>query len=156
MMKVLILGCGNTLAGDDGAGAWAARSLAGERLPGGVYVDEAGTPGAALLDLLAEADYEKVYIIDAMLGPAPGRITIYNWSELPPPRWPAWHAHGAGLRESLHLASRMLADRFPPCIKIIAIEISSPQLWVEELSPLVRSAVKRAVVIIKEELLGHA
>ena len=62
-MKTLVLGLGNTILCDDGAGIYVAREL-GERLAGAADVREAELAGLDLIELLN--GYERVYIIDAI------------------------------------------------------------------------------------------
>ncbi|MBI3661738.1 MAG: hydrogenase maturation protease [Acidobacteria bacterium] len=75
--RVLIIGVGNELLGDEGLGVHVARLLLASRgaLPAGVEVLEAGT---ALLDLLAEMSQSaRVIFVDAIrMGGKPG--TLYR------------------------------------------------------------------------------
>jgi len=61
--RLLVIGLGNLLRGDDGVGVHLARALAREAWPAGVRILDAGTPGLALLDLIEDAD--RVLILDA-------------------------------------------------------------------------------------------
>ena len=62
---VLVLGLGNVLLGDDGVGAAAvARIERDYRVPPGVRLEDGGTLGLSLLDLLAESDH--VILVDAV------------------------------------------------------------------------------------------
>ncbi|MHB8157069.1 MAG: hydrogenase maturation protease [Desulfocucumaceae bacterium] len=148
--KTLVLGCGNVLAGDDGAGVMAVRELQVQRLPGGVTVVEGGTPGQWLVEQII--GYERVYIVDAMLGSEPGRVNIFDCQELPDLKAPAWHVHGAGLREGLSLARKYLGPDFPSVVKFFAVEIMPPKMWAEGLSPPVEAAVNRLAGLLTEEL----
>jgi len=149
-MKTLVLGCGNVLAGDDGVGVVAVRELQAQRLPGGVTLVDGGTPGQWLAEQII--GYDRVYIVDAMMGDRPGRVNIFDYEELPGIKAPAWHVHGAGLREGLSLAKKYLGPEFPSLIKIVAVEIMPPQMWAEGLSPPVEAAVGRVVGLLTEEL----
>lgn len=149
-MKTLVLGCGNILAGDDGVGVRAAEALERENLPRGVCVVDGGTPGHGLVEQLI--GYHRVLILDAMVGRPPGRVDVFDWEDLPGLKATAWRLHGPGLRESLMTAQKRLAGRFPSRVKIIAVRISTPAEWSEELSPQVEAAVGRVVGLVMEEL----
>jgi hydrogenase maturation protease len=69
--RILVLGIGNPLMGDDGAGIQAVRMLAESNLPENVTVMEAGTPGWDLANWIK--DWPSVIIIDAVqMGKKPG------------------------------------------------------------------------------------
>ncbi len=74
--KILILGIGNILMSDEGVGIRVIEKLERDyTLPPNVTLLDGGTAGYALLDIIQE--YEKVIIIDAVLGGRePG--TIYR------------------------------------------------------------------------------
>ena len=62
-MKTIVLGLGNTILRDDGAGIYVARAL-GERLGGGADVREAELAGLDLIEMLK--GYDRAYIVDAI------------------------------------------------------------------------------------------
>lgn len=69
--RTLILGIGNPLQGDDGAGVRAAEMLAERELPADVTVEDAGTPGWGLPALLE--GWSSVILVDAVqMGRTPG------------------------------------------------------------------------------------
>lgn len=73
--RVVVVGLGNVLMGDDGVGVRVAEELLRLNLPPNVIVHPAGTPGLALLHLIE--GYEKVVLVDAIkLGGEPG--TVYR------------------------------------------------------------------------------
>ena len=64
MGRVLIVGVGNTIMGDDGLGVYALNQLKSRELPEYVDTLEAGT---ALLDALPDLkNYDKMVLIDAV------------------------------------------------------------------------------------------
>jgi hydrogenase maturation protease len=65
--RILILGIGNLLMGDEGFGVHLARRLAEEEWPAGVGVEDGGTAGFLLMNFLE--DYPTVILIDAALEP---------------------------------------------------------------------------------------
>ncbi|NIN65755.1 MAG: hydrogenase maturation protease [Anaerolineae bacterium] len=75
--RILIVGVGNLLLGDEGVGIHAVRELEKRSLPAYVHVVDGGTAGLNLLDLMI--GHERVIIIDAVDGGAqPG--TLYRFS----------------------------------------------------------------------------
>lgn len=85
--KILILGCGNILFGDDGFGPHVAEELLKNyHLPGNVGVINAGTSVRNILfDIaLSEKKPEKIIIIDAIdAGKTPGEIFELPIDEIP-------------------------------------------------------------------------
>ena len=79
--RTLILGIGNPLMGDDGAGIEAVRMLAESKLPGHVTVREAGTPGWGLVEWIQ--DWPSVVIVDAVqMGLQPGEWQRFDAGEV--------------------------------------------------------------------------
>jgi hydrogenase maturation protease len=75
MSSFAILGIGNNLLTDDGAGIHALRHFDGNNSDPAVRCLDGGTVGLALLDRLCELD--GLIAIDAMrLGKAPGTVTV--------------------------------------------------------------------------------
>src|SRR3989304_1685931 len=64
--RLLIIGLGNQLMGDDGAGIEIVNKLKGLHLPEHVDVIDGGTPGVGLIDLMS--GYSKVIVVDAVRG----------------------------------------------------------------------------------------
>jgi hydrogenase maturation protease len=76
-MRLLILGVGSPLMGDDGFGVAVVRELSKGPLPEGVAAVDGGTAGFGLSDLIAEA--EEAFIIDAAdMGRVPGKIEEFT------------------------------------------------------------------------------
>jgi hydrogenase maturation protease len=139
MMRILVLGLGNDLLGDDAVGLLAARALAAE-LHGDADVDvvESAVSGLALLDHLV--GYDRALLLDAVQT---GRCPEGSVLEIDPRdlgRVVAPSPHYAGLPEIFELASR-LELQFPSEVRILAVEIAAPSTIALELSPPVRAAV---------------
>jgi hydrogenase maturation protease len=125
---LLILGIGNVLMGDEGAGVHALRRLEDEAWPDGVTLVDGGTGGFHLLSLLQ--DYEPVVMIDAAAdGRAPGTVRVIRprfASDFPP----SLSAHDIGLRDlveatallghlpDLHLVTVSIAEIAPMCLTL--------------------------------------
>ena len=79
--KTLILGVGNVLMGDDGAGIWVVEELRKHILPANVIVDEAGLPGLGLPAWLE--GWSSVMIVDAIeMGLPAGTIRCFQPQEV--------------------------------------------------------------------------
>jgi hydrogenase maturation protease len=79
--RTLILGIGNPLMGDDGAGIQAVRMLTESKFPDNVTVLEAGTPGWGLAAWIK--DWPSVIIVDAIrMGQKPGEWQRFDASEV--------------------------------------------------------------------------
>jgi hydrogenase maturation protease len=146
-MKTLILGVGNLLLGDEGAGIHAVRLLEKEasRLPSGVDLLDGGTGGLHLLSWLEE--YGRIIMIDATLdGRPPGTIRLIH------PRYaadfpPLMSAHEIGLRdmiEALHLSGRF------PVVDLLLISVADIGGLGIGLSPPLEAALPSVLRRIKE------
>jgi hydrogenase maturation protease len=127
--KILILGIGNVLMGDEGIGVHAIKYLEDKALPPNVDLLDGGTGGFQLLSELS--GYKKAIMIDATIGDYPeGTLTVRKpkyASDFPP----ALSAHDIGLKdlvEALHLTEQM------PEIYLITITINPNQTLSMELS----------------------
>jgi hydrogenase maturation protease len=107
---LLVLGLGNVLCGDDGAGpAVVGRLAAGWDTPIGARVADGGTLGLSLLALLSDCD--SVILVDAVRVPglAPGTIVRLTGKEVPAAARDQLSVHQVGvadLLEALHLLGR--------------------------------------------------
>jgi hydrogenase maturation protease len=148
-MKSLIVGFGNPLRGDDGAGLAALRELEGLSLPSGVRCADVGIGGMALVHEL-QAGWDRLVIIDAVQrGGAPGTIYVLS------PTFPDLEDMTAiGKRDLLvdaHMAepysAMLLADALgvlPAEIHVVGIEAPDTEELTLELSAAVRRAVPLA------------
>ncbi len=100
---VLVVGIGNLVRGDDGAGILAARLLQDKQLPG-VAVMELQGDGTSLIDLWKAAS--TVMVIDAISSrSAPGTIVCIDaLTQDLPEAWSLSSTHSFGLREAIELA----------------------------------------------------
>lgn len=148
--RILILGVGNILLKDEGAGVRVVEYLR-ERFefPESVSCIDGGTAGPALTSLLSAFDH--AIIVDAvMYGSTPGtlyRIPADQISISPPVMATA---HQIGIRDVLALVM-LENDGHCPETVIIGVEPQevSPGL---ELTPVVEAAVSRLASLVIEEL----
>jgi hydrogenase maturation protease len=147
-MKILILGLGNELLGDDAVGILAARVLK-ERLKYKADVVESSLLGMALLDLLV--GYERAILIDAVKTgrTPPGTIAELSPADLDVVAAPS--PHYAGLPKLIATAQALHLD-FPKEIKIFAIEVEDPQTIGRGLSPTVAQALGKLIPQVERQV----
>ncbi len=76
--RVLVVGVGNTLHGDDGFGVEVIKRLAERPIPAGVTLAETGIGGIHLVHELM-AGYDALVVVDAVdRGRAPGTVMVIN------------------------------------------------------------------------------
>ncbi|MGC7847255.1 hydrogenase maturation protease [Desulforudis sp. 1088] len=149
--KIVVLGCGNTLAGDDGVGVEVLRALEQAGLPPGVSLVEAGAPGFGLLDLMFGA--EKAIIVDAVLARGePGRVFRWTEAEVPEKATPVLSVHDIKIRDTLQFGHRSLAEHMPAEVVIIGIAIEDAEPWHMGLSPAVAQAVPEAAQTVLKQI----
>lgn len=149
--KILILGLGNDILGDDGIGLIAARELKKQFEHFPVDVVEATLAGLELLDILQ--GYEKVLILDAVVTKKYQLGTVLELSPEQFKHATAISPHYGGLPEVLKLAE-YLKVKFPTEIRILAMEIEPPYDLREGLNPIISDAfpwfVNKAKSFLKE------
>lgn len=143
---IAVVGIGNILLGDDGAGVWLARRLARDhRFAPEITVLDGGTLGLDLISYVSEAD--RLIVVDAArTGAAPGTVTILREADVPAVLRSVLSAHEASLCDLL--AALTLLGKLPREFVAVGIEplLLLPSL---ELSEPVRNAlpeVERAVL----------
>jgi len=142
LRPVAILGMGNVLLGDDGAGPAVIRHLAAHyEFPGAVELEDLGTPGLDLVPHLAGR--RTVILIDTVAsGGPPGTVRIYPKERLAAAlRTARLSPHDPGLAESL--ATLELAGEAPARLFVVGIVPGSTDTGIG-LSPAVREAVPAA------------
>lgn len=148
MAKTLVIGFGNLLKGDDGAGIHLIQKLASYQLPEQVELIDGGVNSFAALAQLQTA--KQGILIDAMMGGGePGdiyRLTvdcldIHQSNKV-------ISVHDFTLSDSLRQAK--LIGELPPLV-IYGIEPAATDLGIE-LSPQVNLAVNKLIARIIEEL----
>jgi hydrogenase maturation protease len=146
--RTLIIGLGNTILSDDGAGIYASRHIA-ERCNGCSDIDvvEASLGGVGLLDLMT--GYDRVLIIDAVFTAKnqPGLIYHLDVEDLGDPSYPS-APHFLDVRTSVELGRR-LGLAMPKKIEIFAIEIKDNTTFSEKLT----QEVELALPLITEQVL---
>ena len=147
--RVLILGVGNLLMGDEGIGVHAVRELSKRALPSHVDVVDGGTAGLEILGLME--GYGRVVIIDAVdAGLEPGSVLRFGPQDVTP--------EDVDLPLSLHqqkvLRVLELADYLGRDLAPIVIYGMQPEAmgWSTELSPAVQARLDSLLDAIEKEL----
>jgi len=139
--KTVVLGLGNLLHADDGAGAQAIKRLREDaRVPGDVSLVEGGTLGLELLPYVW--DCSRLIVIDAVdVGETPGTVVKMSGEELNSiPGKSSVHQLGVS---DLLVALRMLAERQPQVV-LLGVQPESTE-WSTELSPPVAASLDSLV-----------
>ncbi|MBN2531791.1 MAG: hydrogenase maturation protease [Spirochaetales bacterium] len=154
-MKTIILGVGNPILGDDGAGIHAAREVKKYIDGRNIKVEEAITGGMNLLDLIL--GYDRAIIIDAVKSedaqegdvrriPLAGFKTIHSCNP-----------HGISLIEAIEMVKKIGDDRVPGDIVIIGIMMKHiPCEFGEKLSTPVVAAIPKAVELVLDEIKSES
>lgn len=147
--SILVLGVGNPLMGDDGAGPRVVELLLeGYRFPEHVTVLDAGTMGFALLAALREVDHALVVDSIRDTGHAPGTVVRLTPDQIAPSQ--IKHSmHDVALIDVLQAAE--LAGHAPQTVAI-GVQITSLEEAVTRLTPAVESAVPVAAAAVLDEL----
>lgn len=163
-MKTLVIGLGNPILGDDGAG-WVVAQKVAERYrqlansasdlwanPGPVDFLCLSLGGLSLMEHLV--GYQQAILIDALQSPQhpPGACLRFPITALPDPS--AGHlssAHDTSLVNALTLGRNLGVD-LPENIEIVAIVAENVSEFSELLSPAVAAAVPGAVRTVLEML----
>jgi hydrogenase maturation protease len=147
--RILILGLGNVLLGDEGVGIHAVRELQKRNLPLRADVVDGGTAGLNLLDLVR--GYERVIIVDAVdAGEDPGTILRFTPQEVA--------SETEGLPLSLHQTEVLkvleLASYLGQSLPPIVIYGIQPQAmdWSTELSPALQARLPQFVDTVLREI----
>lgn len=155
-VRLLAVGLGNPILGDDGVGWRVAEELgrvvAERDLP--IEVDSLAVGGLALMERMV--GYDRVVVVDAIrTGAVPiGVVTLFTLADLPDPN--AGHlagGHDANLHTAL-AAGRALGAVLPEesRISIVAVEAERVYDFDETLTPAVEAAIPRAVRLALEAL----
>jgi hydrogenase maturation protease len=153
-VRLLVLGLGNVLCGDDGAGA-AAVSLLGRRFvpPPGVLVLDGGTLGLSLVPYLEDA--EDAILVDAIRDDAPpGTLVRLEGDEVRPAVEARLSVHQVGVADVL--AGLELLDRRPRRLVLWGVVPQTLELGLGR-TPAVEARLAELVQRVVEEAgkMGH-
>jgi hydrogenase maturation protease len=148
-IDVLVLGLGNVLCGDDGAGVIAVHRIRRELvLPAGVRVVDGGTLGLDLLALLAASD--RVILIDAVRGDGPpGALVRLAGDDVAPAVYERLSPHQVGVADLLTGAT--LCDHYPHEVVIAGIVPATTELQLG-CTPEVAAQIDALIELVIAEL----
>jgi len=140
MKKILILGIGNLLMGDEGVGVHTIKALEGKTFPENVDILDGGTGGFHLMAYFQE--YENIIMIDATMDRKPaGTVSIIEpkfASDFPK----TLSAHDIGLKDMIE--SITILGTLPK-IYLITVTIDTIQSMQMELSTKVKDAISEVI-----------
>ncbi len=143
----LVIGIGNSLFGDDGAGIHVIETLARQSLPEDVEVIDGGTLSFTLLERVENA--ARLIVVDAaQLDAEPGTVRVFHDADMD-------DFLNGSQRPSVHevnlmdvLVGARLRGRMPKRYSLIGIQPLSLD-WSATPTPVVAEAVERAAGIIR-------
>ena len=148
--EALALGIGNVLWADEGFGVRAVEVLhATYAFPDAVAVEDGGTQGLYLYDLIASA--RRVLVFDAIdFALPPGTLRVFRDRDVP--SWTAtkMSPHQTGFNDVLALARLM--NRSPEAITLIGVQPEALADLGGSLRPSVKARVAEAVEVGAREL----
>jgi hydrogenase maturation protease len=151
-VKILVLGIGNPIMGDDGVGIHVARMVKDRfRSQADLEVKELGVGGLKLVEEIL--GHEEVYIVDsyATQDIEPGRIREFS-----PDRFEdTLHAsspHGTNFVTALELYRELEPQRIPEKIRIFTIDIKADYSFGESMSAPVREAASKLAELLATEI----
>jgi hydrogenase maturation protease len=147
---VLVLGVGNVLLGDEGAGVHAVRSMEAETWPSHVTLLDGGTGGFHLLSLFEE--FDRIVLVDATMdGQPPGTVRLIR------PRFASDYprtlsAHDIGLKDLVESAALL---GLTPEVVLVTVSVTTlPEGLDADLGPEVAGALPRVAALVREAALG--
>jgi len=151
-MKTLVLGLGNPILSDDGAGIRVAQEVGKQLNDPQITVSETSAAGLSLLDSIV--GYDKVIIIDAIQTKKGQAGQIYRMKSEDFSFAKHFSSpHQTNLVTALELG-KMLGLVMPQNITIFAVEAKDIASFSEKCTPEVERAIPEAVKMVLEELVG--
>lgn len=151
-MKVVIVGIGNVLYGDEGVGIHVVNELKRKPLPPYVEVYDCNTDAFAILEAINGAG--KAVIVDAMrLGYKPGTIRRFNCEELLKMNDKLINFisfHQLDLVSTLKIAQLTGVYKLPNEIVVFGVEVKSCHYSIE-----VSSEVKQAIPKVVDKIMNE-
>jgi len=146
--KILILGVGNLLLGDDGFGVHLINALQDTPFPPNVQLLEAGTVSHQLIPLFREIDH--LIVIDVVeAGDVPGSIFRFSPDDMQFPTEQKASLHQISLIDVLRMAE--LTGGKPKTV-IIGVQPRDVTSWSLDLSDELKEVIPKVKDLIFEEL----
>ena len=153
MKRVVVIGIGNIILGDEGVGVHILNKLRQEKIPEQVELIEGGVGGIALLNFIKGA--ELALFIDALAGTKPGNVHRFTRDDLEGKIKTMLHPmslHDIGLAEMIKIGNTLYPDEMPKEIVIYGVEITKLQTYSTKLSKKISATVNKVVKLIVDEL----
>ena len=148
--RLLILGLGNILMGDEGIGILAARRLAGiAEIAARAEVIDGGTGGFHLLGFFQ--DYPRLILIDAAMDARPPGTVSHLRPRFASDFPKSLSAHDIGLRDLIDAASML---RPLPPIDLVTVSIAALQSLSLDISLPVQAALPEVEALVRRLLDG--
>jgi hydrogenase maturation protease len=150
MKKIVVLGVGNRLMGDDGFGPRVIEALEKRDIPPNVELMDAGVGGMAILSWIEGAD--KVVIIDSVQtgNEPPGTIYRFTDKELPPSEMFMLSLHDLNLVDTINIGR--VVQKMPDEIVIYGVEVKRIAEFTIEMTPEVEAAMAEVIDLVSEEI----
>ncbi len=148
-LRAVVLGVGNIILTDEGAGVRAVEALErGWKLPDNVLAIDGGTSGMEMIEDLSDADL--LIILDVVkTGAAPGTVVKIAGNDIPVFFRKKLSPHQIALPDVL--ASLELLDAMPKEIMVLGVEFISLELGLE-MTPTVAEKVPVLAAMAADEL----
>lgn len=150
-MKIIVLGVGNLILGDDGVGIHVVNEVKKQIEDPNITIDEAITGGMNLLDLIL--GYDKAIIVDAVKSE---KSVIGTVKRIPISDFNTMHScnpHDVSLIEAIQMAKKLGETKIPSEIIIIGVMMKEiPCEFGESLSGKIQAAVPKAVEMTLNEI----
>ena len=147
--KIIVLGLGNILMGDDGVGVHIINELQNSPFPGYVCLKDGGTLGLGLVDAIG--GYQEVLVIDAVRGENLPDLRFYHMKDISAGAGKEMSLHGLNFAMVFNLMHSLHMEI--PEITILGVRIDSIEHKLglsEKLSQLVPRAKKMVFEKIEE------
>ena len=139
-----VIGLGEPMAGDDGAGPAVVRHLRRMGVPPGIELIET-RDATAVLEALGGS--ERVVVVDAVVGAGPaGRAFVIDPAAISGGALRSISSHGVGLAETLALAA-LLEPEAAGRVRLVGISVAGDAHRGEGLSPEVEASVPEAAAL---------
>ena len=156
-MKILVLGLGNELYGDDGVGIYVVRELRKQfeskkkkiRQPKNITFEECSLSGLALLEVIV--GYDRLIIIDTIKKSAPSTGKIHILEEKDLRHIPGPSPHYISVPQTLEIG-RKLRLKVPSKVKVVAVEAKNLYNLGEGLTDKMKKAVPEIALRVKRVL----
>jgi len=151
-VKILVLGIGNSILGDDGIGVIVAQELDAKIRDDNVDVLDVNVDGLNLLEIIV--GYDKLVVIDAIMTEEGDVGDIYRLKpeRIGNPSRSAISPHHFNLTTTLEIGKKLFPNEMPEEVVVYAVKAKDVTSVTEKMTKKMREAVPEVVRLIMEEL----